>query len=77
MKKRKRERLNEKNELKKIASRTSIYFGKKEPPGTLCQKLTEEWQNEIRHSKMWDEVIKNHGIDGAEELLKEFRAYVR
>jgi hypothetical protein len=77
MKKRKREKLN----LKKAARKREIEItitevGKVSSSRLLCKEMTREYQDEIRHSFIWDEMVEKHGVDGAEELLKEFRVYI-
>lgn len=33
--------------------------------------MTKEYQNQIRNSLLWDEMVKQFGLKKAEELLKE------
>lgn len=78
MKKRKREKLN----LKKLARKREIEIsiteiGKVNPSHILCEEMTIQYQDKIRHSFIWDEMVEKHGVGGAEELLKEFKVYIR
>ncbi len=40
------------------------------------EQMTKEYQNQIRNSPMWEQMVKEHSTDKAEELLKEFKAEV-
>ena len=78
MKKRKREKLDKKKAARReIPDVVIINLGDKEPSGRLHKKATEMYQDEIKHSEIWDEMIENHGIDEAEKLLKEFKVFIR
>ena len=46
------------------------------PTEAEIEKMTKEYQNQIRNSPMWDEMVKEFGIDKAEELLQECKAKV-
>ena len=40
-------------------------------------EMSEEYQNQIRHSPLWDEMVHRFSQKKAETLLKEFRAELR
>ena len=42
-----------------------------DPTVEQYQKLTEEYQRQIRHSPVWEEMVREFGSEKAEELLKE------
>ena len=51
-------------------------------PGSLpspeqLEKMTKEYQKQIRNSPLWDEMVKKFGKAKAEKLLKEFKAESR
>ena len=46
------------------------------PPEALG-RLTEIWQEKVRNSPLWDQVVEQFGREKAEELLKNFRAELR
>ncbi len=37
------------------------------------EKMTKEYQKNVRNSPMWDEMVQQYGKEKAEELLKEFQ----
>lgn len=37
------------------------------------EKMTREYQKNIRNSPLWDEMVKQYGKEKAEDLLKEFQ----
>jgi hypothetical protein len=39
--------------------------------------MTEEYQNKIRNSPIWNQMVKKYGKEKAEELLKQCRAELR
>jgi hypothetical protein len=39
--------------------------------------MTKEYQNQIRNSPLWDEMVQKYGKKESEKLLKEFKAEVR
>jgi len=43
------------------------------PSPEQLEKMTEEYQRQIRNSSMWDLMVKQFGEERAEEMLKEFR----
>ncbi len=53
-----------------------IAEGEKPTPSEI-EKMTKEYQNQIRNSPMWDDMVSEYGLEKAEELLKEFKAEVQ
>ena len=47
------------------------------PTSSEIDKMTKEYQNKIKNSPMWDEMVKQYGEEKAEELLSEFKAEVK
>ena len=43
------------------------------PSPEQLEKMPEEYQRRIRHSPMWDLMVKQFGEEKAEEMLKGFR----
>jgi len=39
--------------------------------------MTQLYQEQIRNSPLWDEMVREFGPEKAEELLREFRAELR
>ena len=54
----------------------AIIPGEKPDAATL-ERMTLDYQNRIRQSPMFDEMVNVYGLARAEELLKECRAEVR
>lgn len=48
-----------------------------QPSEEQLEQMTKVYQNQIRNSPMWDEMVKKFGKDKAEELLKQCRAELR
>ncbi len=46
------------------------------PSGALLDQLTEHYQQNIRNSPLWDEIVRRFGTEEAERILKEFRVEV-
>jgi hypothetical protein len=46
--------------------------GRPPDPQTL-EAMTRRYQEEIRNSPVWDELVREFGAQRAEELLREFR----
>jgi hypothetical protein len=44
------------------------------PRGHTYERLTEQYQQSIRNSPMWDEMVREFGLQKAEQLLKQCRA---
>ena len=44
------------------------------PTPEELEKMTKEYQKNIRNSQIWDDMVQQYGKEKAEELLKEFRA---
>ena len=38
------------------------------------EQMTKNYQEKIRQSPIWDEIVKKYGLKKAEELLKECKA---
>ncbi len=47
------------------------------PSQEQLEKMTKEYQKQIRSSPLWDEMVQKYGKEKAEKLLKEFKAEVR
>lgn len=50
------------------------------PSGSLeamADRLTANFQRELRHSELWDQMVAEFGAERAEELLRECQAEVR
>jgi len=47
------------------------------PSGALLEQLTEQYQQNIRNSALWDEIVRRFGPEEAERILKEFRIEVQ
>ena len=43
------------------------------PTAELLQKATEEYRQRIRNSPVWDGMVKEFGLEKAEEMLMEFQ----
>jgi hypothetical protein len=44
------------------------------PEADTYERLTEQYQQNIRNSPMWDEMVREFGLQKAEQLLKQCRA---
>ena len=54
------------------------FAGPGSPPSPeQLKKMTKEYQNQIRNSPLWDEMVQKYGKEKAEKLLKEFKAETR
>ena len=53
-----------------------IAEGEKPTPSEI-EQMTKEYQNKVRNSPMWDDMVSEYGLEKAEELLKEFKADVK
>ncbi len=42
------------------------------PSNEKLEKMTKEYQEQIRNSPMWDDMVQKHGKEKAEELLLQF-----
>lgn len=47
------------------------------PSPERLEKMTKEYQKQIRNSPLWDEMVQKYGKEKAEQLLKEFKAEIR
>ena len=45
--------------------------------GQISDRLTENFQRELRNSQLWDEMVAEFGEKRAEEMLRECKAEVR
>ncbi len=52
-----------------------IRKGEKPTPSEI-ENMTKEYQNQIRNSPIWNEMVSKYGLTKAENLLKEFKAKV-
>jgi hypothetical protein len=44
------------------------------PEADTYERLTEQYKQNIRNSPMWDEMVRQFGLEKAEQLLKQCRA---
>ena len=47
------------------------------PSSEQLEKMTKEYQKQIRNSPLWDEMVQEFGEEEAEKLLKEFQVESR
>lgn len=47
------------------------------PTPEKIAEMTKEYQNQIRKSPLWDEMVKQFGIEKAEELLKQCQVKIK
>lgn len=47
------------------------------PTSFEIDKMSKEYQNQIRNSPMWDEMVNEFGKEKAEELLKECKVDIK
>ncbi len=40
------------------------------------EKMTKEYQNNIRKSPLWSEMVKEYGEEKAEEMLNDFKVNI-
>ena len=45
--------------------------------GQISDRLTENFQRELRNSELWEEMVAEFGEKQAEEMLRECKAEVR
>ena len=43
----------------------------------FSQRLTDNFQKEIRNSELWDQMVKEFGEKRAEEILRECKAEIK
>ena len=43
----------------------------------MLDDMTERYQQEIRESALWDEMIREFGEEEAERILRKFRVEIR
>ena len=41
------------------------------------ERMTNEYQKRIKKSPMWEMMVKEHGEEKAEEMLKEFQVHIK
>ena len=51
--------------------------GKNDFPKAFSEKLTENFQKELRNSEIWDQMVAEFGEEKAEQILKECKANVK
>lgn len=54
-----------------------VFLPGEAPSGELLEQLTEQYQQNIRNSALWDEIVRRFGPEEAERILKEFRIEVQ
>jgi hypothetical protein len=47
------------------------------PDQETLERMTQLYQEQIRNSPMWDEMVREFGPEKAEELLRQCRAELR
>ncbi len=47
------------------------------PAEVIEDEMTRNFQEKLRKSPLWDEMVKQYGLEKAEELLKQCRAEVK
>lgn len=47
------------------------------PTPEMLEEMTRHYQEQLRHSPVWEEMVKKYGKEKAEELLQECRAELR
>ena len=47
------------------------------PSAALLDELTLKYQQNIRNSPLWDEIVRRFGSEEAERILKQFRVDVK
>jgi len=47
------------------------------PTSSEIDQMSKEYQNQIRNSPMWDEMVNEFGIEKAKELLKECKVDIK
>ncbi len=52
-------------------------MGKSFNMGDFSDKLTENFQKEIRNSEMWGQMVAEFGEERAEEILKECKGDIK
>jgi len=54
-----------------------VFLPGESPSGELLEQLTEQYQQNIRNSALWEEIVRRFGPEEAERILKEFRIEVQ
>lgn len=64
-----------------MGKRKRLKSKRKRLGGGLCaelsDRLTENFQRELRQSELWDQMVAEFGEERAEEILRECKAEVR
>jgi hypothetical protein len=47
------------------------------PSQEVLDGMTRRYQQEIRNSSLWDEMVREFGEEEAEQILREFRVEIR
>lgn len=47
------------------------------PSSEMLDEMTGSYQQKIRESPLWDEMVREFGEEEAERLLREFRVEIR
>ena len=47
------------------------------PSAEKIAEMTREYQNQIRNSPLWDDMVKQFGLEKAEELLKQCQVKIK
>ena len=50
---------------------------KKDFPKAFSEKLTENFQKELRNSEIWDQMVAEFGEEKAKQILRECKAEVK
>jgi hypothetical protein len=56
---------------------THVIASGERPSKSKIEQMTKEYQNKIRNSPMWNQMVSEYGVAKAEELLKEFKAEIQ
>lgn len=51
--------------------------GEKDFPKAFSEKLTANFQKELRNSEIWDQMVAEFGKEKAEQILRECKADVK
>lgn len=56
---------------------TRVLIKGEKPSQAELDQLTKEYQQQIKHSHFWGEMVEQYGEQKAEEMLGEFKAEVK
>lgn len=65
--------MGKKSRLKK----ERLNLSKKDNIGSLSEQLTAKFQQELRNSEMWNQMVKEFGEERAEQILQECKADIK